>query len=380
MYLCTHIFGNAITGARTTEVYLWTGADVPPMYIAGAVSHAKTEAKKASAAFIHLLQGEEVVNFLQALGGILVTRNGSYTSTQNKPYLLRGRRHFGHLTFDEVDLVATNLCPGFPCILVPASGNKSASGPDKIYLWKGTGAHHEELAGARLMAMDIDSLADIVEVDCGAETAEFLSLFSSTNPKPNSTGYAAYWSQKARSDSYRVRLFQVSSAPAAASNEPLNTVSAFWRAAAGKSTSVGNANSDANTSSNTTSVQEITPFTQSSLTPSAIFVLDAYFALYIILGPLARHEFQAFSSALLFAQDYAILAASSEDRPSVPKGWVLFEGDVGADVKACFRRWDEGRVGTEELMAGRVRGGAGTGGGEGKRVPVDSCIAACKGV
>jgi len=69
------------------------------------------------------------------------------------------------------------------------------------------------------------------------------------------------------------------------------------------------------------------------------------------------------------------LAASSEDRPSVPKGWVLVEGDVGVDVKACFRRWDEGREGTEELMAGRVRGR-----GEGRRVPVDSCIAACKGV
>lgn len=384
MYLCTHIFGNASTGARTTEVYLWTGVDVSQTHIPAAISYATSEAKKVSATFIPLLQGEEVTNFLQALGGILVTRNGSYSATQKSAYLLRGRRHFGHLTFDEVDLVTTSLCPGFPCILVPASGNKGV-GPDKIYLWKGTGAHHEEVAGARLMAMDIGSLADIIEVDCGAETSEFLSLFPNTNAHAVSkpSGYAPYWSQKSKSENYRVRLFQVSSSPTSAANEPLSTVSAFWRAAAGKSATTANNNSSNPASSNfSTTLTEITPFTQSSLAPSNIYVLDAFFTIYILIGPLARAEFQAFSSALLFAQDYAILAASAEDRPAVPKGWVVFEVDGGLDVRACFRRWDTARVGTEMLMAGseRMRGGAGRGMGEGKSVPVDSCIAACKGV
>lgn len=403
-YLCTHIFGNATTGARTTELYLWSGMDVSPTHIAAATSHAKAEAKKASATFIHLLQDEEVISFLQALGGILVTRDGSFSMTQNKPYLLRGRRHFGHLTFDEVDLASTSLCPGFPCILVPGSGSKGAtgsgSGPDKIYLWKGTGAHHEEVAGARLMAMDIGSLADIIEVDCGAETPEFLSFFPkspSTSKASTAVEYAAYWSQKSKSENYRVRLFEISSSSASAAsaaNEALSTVSAFWRAAAGKSSSTSN-NNNANTdsasasaSSTTTSIiKEITPFSQSSLTAGSIYVLDAYFALYIIVGPLAQQGFQAFSSALLFAQDYAILAASGEDRPSVPKGWVVFPGGggLGVDVKACFRWWDEEKVGTEELMAGRARGrgmGAENGDGDGKvkMVPVDSCIAACKGV
>jgi len=299
MYLCTHIFGSASTGARTTEVYLWTGIDVPATHIPSAVSYATSEAQKASATFIHLLQGEEVTNFLQALGGILVTRNGSYSATQKSSYLLRGRRHFGHLTFDEVNLVTTSLCPGFPCILVPGTS------PDKIYLWKGAGAHHEEVAGARLMAMDTCSLADIIEVDCGAENAEFLSLFPNANVPSKPSGYAPYWSQKSKSENYRVRLFQVSSTPTSSGNEPLSTVSAFWRAAAGKAATTANSNSSnpASTASHyATTVTEISPFSQSSLLPSDIYVLDAFFALYILIGPLARDQFQAFSSALLFAR------------------------------------------------------------------------------
>ena len=79
---------------------------------------------------------------------------------------------------------------------------------------------------------------------------------------------------------------------------------------------------------------------------------------YSIVGSLARTAFQAFTAALLFAQEYAIIAASasSEDRPFVPVGHVALEG-AQLDMKAVFRRWDATAVHTEELMAGSAGGG-----------------------
>ena len=57
-----------------------------------------------------------------------------------------------------------------------------------------------------------------------------------------------------------------------------------------------------------------------------------------------------FRAALLFAQEYAILAASAEDRPFVPPAKVVFlsTGDEGGVVpeglRWAFRKWDGGRV------------------------------------
>lgn len=74
-----------------------------------------------------------------------------------------------------------------------------------------------------------------------------------------------------------------------------------------------------------------------------------------LLGPLAQSQSHAFSTALLFAQDYGILAASAEDRPFIPVSTVVLEG-VPKDMRAVFRRWDDnaGIGGAASLMAGRL--------------------------
>lgn len=60
-----------------------------------------------------------------------------------------------------------------------------------------------------------------------------------------------------------------------------------------------------------------------------------------IVGPQARAKSAEFQTALLFAQEYGILAASLEDRPFVPVGTVVLDG-APRDMKAIFRKWDEG--------------------------------------
>lgn len=78
---------------------------------------------------------------------------------------------------------------------------------------------------------------------------------------------------------------------------------------------------------------------------------------YSIIGPLAQSQSHAFATALLFAQDYGIIAAGMEDRPFVPISTVVLEG-VPRDMKPCFRKWTDelANGGTEALMAGVKRG------------------------
>ena len=66
-----------------------------------------------------------------------------------------------------------------------------------------------------------------------------------------------------------------------------------------------------------------------------------------IVGAAAISKLPNFRAALLFAQEYGILAASMEDRPFVPVSTVVLEG-VPAIVKSVFRKWDDRKVVTRE--------------------------------
>lgn len=88
----------------------------------------------------------------------------------------------------------------------------------------------------------------------------------------------------------------------------------------------------------TPQIVEISPFSQGDLHPTAIYVLDAFFELYIIVGSRAQAQYLSFHNALEFAQEYGILAAGMEDRPFVPFSTVVFEG-IPRDMKSVFRKW-----------------------------------------
>jgi hypothetical protein len=85
-------------------------------------------------------------------------------------------------------------------------------------------------------------------------------------------------------------------------------------------------------------VQEITPFCQRDLEASHIFVLDAYFEIFVFVGDQASSKHVEFVTALFFAQEYSILAASLQDRPLVPPCHVaLLEAPL--DFQTVFRKW-----------------------------------------
>jgi len=71
-----------------------------------------------------------------------------------------------------------------------------------------------------------------------------------------------------------------------------------------------------------------------------IYILDAFFEMYVIVGAKAQSQYGAFRTALEFAQEYAILASSMEDRPFIPISTVILEG-IPRDLKAVFRKWKD---------------------------------------
>ena len=355
-YVVTHAYTVADSGPKKTEIFLWTGAAASDAHVADAQARTKQLAREHGNAFVHTVrQGFEPPGFVQALGGILITRSGSRKRPAGQ-FMLRGRQHLGQIVFDEVDFGLAALCRGFAHLV----SHPVTLQQRRLYLWKGAASSAQEVSAARLVAMDLaEAGEEPIEVDDGAEFPSFLHVFGphvTTADLPRDP--TGFWHVKAQTPArFATRLFQIHRA-----EEPSN------KTATGMFRNINNMfarrpSADPHPADDAAAAlfaaREISPFAPSDLEPEHAYLLDAYGALYVLLGPLLPHQHaQAGPAALLgqtllFAAEYAVLAASSEERPRVPRGWVVFAG-VPAEVKTLFRVWDEGTGlwGTGGLMAG----------------------------
>ncbi|EGX94514.1 gelsolin repeat protein, putative [Cordyceps militaris CM01] len=293
MYICAHSFKNA-TGAGTVELYFWVGDEVPDSMAQDAQIFAQREAKAIGGRLLKLYQGKETTEFMQALGGVIIIRRGSSDRFDSlAPHMLCGRRYLGQVAFDEVDMNTSSLCAGFPFII---------SHNGKCCLWKGKGSDVDELSAARLVGMENTISGELMELEEGSEPVSFWELFEEGQAQSHS---ADHWRLKPNYSKYGSRLFC----------------------------------SDADARRQIT---EIAPFNQTDLSPLKIFVLDAFFEMYVVVGSGAQSQYSSFRNALDFAQEYAILAASMEDRPFVPVSTIVLEG-IPRDLKRVFRKWEDAR-------------------------------------
>ncbi|KJY01106.1 hypothetical protein TI39_contig303g00022 [Zymoseptoria brevis] len=353
VFLCTHFYTNP-RPAKVAEVYIWAGETAFGTTIDAANVHAKRIARENSTTAIYtVIQGQESPALLQAFGGIFITRRGS-RETATKQYMLCGRKHLGHIVFDEVDFDVSSLCHGFVYLIsYPVTLQET-----RLYLWKGSGCSTEELSGARLAAMDLSETGEIIEVDGGVEFASFLKIFSPTTTKAHIAKPSPLWQLKAQApDKFQTRLFRVQQPESRPS-----LLTSIWNRRPS-----WNRLSPARTGSpvpNEVKVEakEISPFTQSSLEAEGIYLLDAHGALYILIGVLVPSQAEKvrstlFAQTVLFAQEYAKAAAEVESRTAVPSCQVVISG-VLQELKMLFRHWDEGRGlwGTAGLMAGSRTG------------------------
>ncbi|KAL6834031.1 hypothetical protein J3E69DRAFT_325772 [Trichoderma sp. SZMC 28015] len=295
MYVAGHNFTNE-AGWKVREVYFWIGDEVADADEDAAEAVAQQEARQLGGKLIKIRQGKETPEFLQALGGIVIVRRGASTRYDSlAPSMLCGRRYQGQVAFDEVDFTTGSLCAGF-AYLITHSGN--------CYLWKGKGSDVEELSCARLIGMDLTVTGQLIEYDEGNEPASFWDMMGGES-KPHS---ADHWRLKPSYGKYNSRLF-------CADVESRQKIF------------------------------EICPFNQADMSTFNIYILDAFFEMYIIVGSQAQSQYASFRTALDFAQEYAVLAASMEDRPFIPISTVVLEG-APRDLKRVFRKWTDERCPT----------------------------------
>ena len=311
IYLCVHSVENA-KGSKNTEAFLWCGDNVGEAAVEDAQLFCRKIARENGAKLELLKQGKETPSFIQALGGIIITRRSKSSSL----YMLCGRRHLGHVSFDEVDIDANNLCSGFPYLISARFG--------KLYLWKGKGSGADEVGCARLIGMDLGLTGEIEEVTEDDEPPNFWEAALGMKAGVARSKWSEHWSLKGTPDQYRCRLFRIEL------GHPKPAAS-FWTRR-GSSPAKG---------TKTGLVQEITPFCQKDLETSHIFVLDAYFEIYVYIGTQASSKSVEFVTALFFAQEYSILTASLQDRPLVPPCHIT-TSEPPPDFRAVFRKWTPG--------------------------------------
>lgn len=326
MYMCIHHFRTPV-GKVETEAFLWAGDNVSEAAVEDAQLFARKAARANNARLIRLRQGLETPSFFQALGGIVVVRRGAGSHADSSvPYMLCGRRHLGHIAFDEVEFSAESLCSGFPYIV--------SAPPGRTYIWKGKGGAADELGCARLIGMDSGMAgAELEEVDEGTESSRFIELLGGRTATDHSAS-AGHWLHKPDRDDYEIRLFRI--------DHELET-----------------------------RVVEISPFCQTDLHPSRIFCLDAFFEMYIIVGSRAHARFTDLCAAISFAREFGELAHSKQGRPSVPTTSVIF-GTPPAGARAVFRKWRHEKVASSPVpLRGRGLDSTAT-----KAIPLDEAVKA----
>ncbi|KAK1075450.1 hypothetical protein LTR74_000412 [Friedmanniomyces endolithicus] len=368
VYICTHTYLTA-TSTKQAQLFIWSGSAASH----SALSHAQKAAKTKSSTLPlqTITQGHEPALFLQALGGIVITRRGSRLHTA-KQYILCGRQHLGHIVFDEVDFGLDSLCAGFVFLIsYPVTLQRT-----DLYLWKGTSCAMEEVCAARLVGMEVGEMGGIVEVEQGNEGSGLLGMFGPETVKKGIPEASAMWKRKAEAPGRpEVRLYRV--------EEVVQKVGLF----AGLLSRRPSWNSRPPPSSRSASqdgadikveAKRLSSFTQTDLEAEGIYVLDAYSELYVLIGPLfasvpERVRGVLLAQTLRFTEELARFHAENEGWEGSGRGFVLF-GGVPKDVKMLFRCWDQGRGlwGTAGLMAGS----RGTRGDEVMMVGLDEVVRA----
>ena len=249
MYISVHTF-ESDKGSKTTEAYLWAGDSVSDAAIEDAQLFYRKVARENGAKPEVVRQGMENSKFFSALGGIVIIRK----SKSSALYMLCGRRHAGHVAFDEVEMSAANLCSGFPYLISAKFG--------KLYLWKGQGSGVDEISAAKLISMDLSLTGEIEEISEGSESAPFWESFSD----PKAFKPSEMWSVRSidQQKGFPCRLYRV---------EPERPKSSggFW----------GLRSSSPPKSTNKMALQEISPFTQKDLDANSVHILDAYANIYV---------------------------------------------------------------------------------------------------
>jgi hypothetical protein len=167
-------------------------------------------------------------------------------------------------------------------------------------LWKGKGCSAEELGCTRLIAMDLGTTPDVAEISEGAESDAFFNFFPPLEGLPDKSvpRSADHWRHKATNDKYRCRLFRVEQHNSRSSTLQVSsfftnlTRRTSWSSLTSprssptfdeqpKTPTTPKPTGSPLGQPTTTKIVEISPFTQGDVEAGCIFVLDAFFEVYM---------------------------------------------------------------------------------------------------
>lgn len=290
-----HRFKSKASGLVTTRVFGWRGrqAEVGPM-----------EAKKLGelatrfGTSLHpCIQGSEPVELVRILGNVLITRQGPRAHWSRENTAMHCVRQVKDVIYiDQVEPERKNLCSAFAyvCTVLEA-----------VYVFQGRGASPKEREqaveyGKTLCAPD----ASPIEFEEDAEDEMFSMVLGAEEH-----ARADFWRFRSVVDDCLVRLYRVHG-PAQPKVQLLNEVAA------------------------------------ECIDPSAVFVLDGTFELFVIVGAEARGQRTDIKTAISVAQQLAAQHATSQ--PFTPPVHVLIlPSQVPLDVRVGHVRFMD-----DELLNG----------------------------
>ncbi|QIW96239.1 hypothetical protein AMS68_001757 [Peltaster fructicola] len=334
VYLLKHTHmrrGEAIT----TDIYIWIGKRTSVHQVNTMHAASRGMAGASSTRTQTIRQGYETRHFLRAIGGIMITRVRSTYATE--PYMLCGRKHLGHIVFDEVDCRPRALCSAFVYLI----WSPTATAKGTVYLWKGSVCSTEEISAAKLATMDLTEHGDITEVDEGMESSGFWEVFSAWPFREDVPPCPQALRGKAEAmNDFAARLYEVQRRQ----TRPGFFSSLLRRPSWGSRPSTP-------VEEFTYEAKEISPFTQADLNAESIYLMDSYSRLDVLIGPLHAAGDDTWLHTLHLAQDYAELCAN--ERTIRPEVHVVLHG-LPPHIPHLFRYWDEqlGLWSTAGLMAG----------------------------
>lgn len=283
-------------GQEKSIIFEWRGqkSQVPEDTAARFISRLQRE--HALSTVVRVPQGKETGTLLRALGGTMVVMASESSKAER---LFVCRRVKQSLIVDEVPVLPASLCSAYSYILQK---------PRCTIVWHGLGSVHQERSGALSIALEISGSRvprdRIFEVREEKEPGVFWESF----PKDLPTDYASasYWKYRSYDPpGLQTRVFTLRS---------------------------------------NFSIEEIHDATQTDLRSENVYVVDAYFEVYVLIGFRARTNTKAIDAALSFAKQYIsyVTSGKANGRPLEPLCNVIAApSKVPRDFKAIFRYWDD---------------------------------------
>eukprot|EP00160_Parvularia_atlantis_P018659 Unigene7012_Nuclearia_a/m.21477 Unigene7012_Nuclearia_a/g.21477 ORF Unigene7012_Nuclearia_a/g.21477 Unigene7012_Nuclearia_a/m.21477 type:complete len:434 (+) Unigene7012_Nuclearia_a:433-1734(+) len=285
-------------GERLVYVmYFWLGRD-------GKLSEQGTSAllaieldRQYGAPQVRVPQGSEPPDFVAIFGNRMIVRTGTRSTYDNDAvalFQLRGSRDNAVKAEQAPRATAATLNTGDSFVLCT---------PKKVYVWHGLGSFDYQEDAALDLANDLAHGREVKEVTEKDEPADFWAALG--GKAEYCTSQDLRQTKRKEQETFRLRLYKMSFTGGS-----------------------GNPTAD-----------EVEFFGQRDLSPEGVYIVDAFFELYVWIGRLATKNVKDIRLAIETAIDYNSFCEEYLGRLGKGRAWLIHEGHEPVLFKGVFTAW-----------------------------------------